>query len=66
MKKIDGLTVKEQHRSKSVAVKSKSLYENTWNIPHEDQIGTPPDIVLEANKVEEALVEAEIHAKLLQ
>ena len=66
MKKIDGLTVKEQHRSKSVAVKSKSLYENTWNIPHEDQIGTPPDVVSEANKVEEALVEPDIHTKPLK
>jgi hypothetical protein len=34
-----------------------------WNISCEDLIGIPPDVVLEANKVEEALVEADIHNK---
>ena len=46
-----------------MAVKSEDLYETTWNIPREDLIGIPPDIVLEANKVEEALVEANFHTK---
>ena len=49
-----------------MAIKSESLYKTTWNIPREDQIGTPPDIVLEANKVKEALVEACIHTKLFK
>ena len=43
-----------------MAVKVESLYERL----HEDQISAPPDVVLEANKVEEALVEADIHNKL--
>ena len=49
-----------------MATKSESLYETTWNIPREDQIGVPPDIVLEANKVDEALVKANIQIKLLE
>ena len=63
---IEGITVKEQYRSKYVATKSESLHETTWNITREDQIGVPSDIVLEANKVEEALVEADIHTKPLK
>ena len=47
-----------------MAIRSESLYETTWSIPREDQIGVPLDIVLEANKVQEALVEADIHNKL--
>ena len=60
---IKGSTVKEQHGSRSVAARSEDLYETTWNIPHADLIGVPTDIVLEANKVEETLVEVNIHTK---
>ena len=45
-----------------MAVKVESLYERL----HEDQIGAPPDVVLEANKVEEALVEANIYTQLFK
>ena len=48
-----------------MAIKSESLYETTWNIPRKDQMATPHNIVLEANKVEEALVEAGIHTNFL-
>ena len=63
---IEGLTVKEQYRSKYVATKSESLHETTWNITCENQIGIPSDIVLEANKVDKALVKADIHTELLE
>ena len=63
---IEGLTVKEQYRSKYVATKSESLHKTTWSITCEDQIGVPSYIVLEANKVEEALVKGDILTKHLR
>ena len=61
--KIKGSTVKEQHGSRSVAARSEDLYKITRNIPHAYLKGVPTDIVLEANKVEEALFEVNIHTK---
>ena len=54
---IKGSTVNEQHGSRSVAARSEDLYKITRNIPHAYLKGVPTDIVLEANKVEEALFE---------
>ena len=62
---IEGLTVKGQYRSKYVETKYESLHETTWNITRDNQIGVPSDIVLEASKVEEALVKVDILTKLL-
>ena len=41
------------------------LHETTWDITRETQIDAPSDIVLEANKLDKALVKADILSNLL-
>ena len=47
-------------------METKCIHKTTWNMTRENQIGVPSDIVLEANKVDEALVKADILTKLLE